>query len=168
MRFAYADPPYYKQGKKHYDKHHPDAVVWDEKAAHFDLVKKLVEEYPDGWALSCNTKDLQWLLPACPEDIRVCAWVKNFHQIRAIPVQHAWEAVILWRGRKQNKRNPMVRDWYLGVPTRMKGLPGAKSDKFNDWILSLLNYQDGDILDDLFPGTGGMAKATERLTLWNK
>jgi hypothetical protein len=50
----------------------------------------------------------------------------------------------------------------------MKGLPGAKSDAFNDWILDLLNYQDGDVLDDLFPGTGGMGRASDRIGLWRK
>jgi hypothetical protein len=60
----------------------------------------------------------------------------------------------------------MVRDWFIGVPTRMKGLPGAKSNAFNDWILDLLNYKDGDEIVDLFPGTGGMAHATGRMNLW--
>jgi hypothetical protein len=60
----------------------------------------------------------------------------------------------------------MVRDWFVGIPTRKKGLPGAKSDEFNDWILDLLNFQEGDVLDDLFPGTGGMGRATSRVGLW--
>ena len=30
MRFAYADPPYYKQGKRLYGDH-PDAHIWDTK-----------------------------------------------------------------------------------------------------------------------------------------
>jgi len=60
----------------------------------------------------------------------------------------------------------MVRDWYSGVPTRKKGLPGAKSDAFNDWILDLLNFQDGDEMDDLFPGTRGMDRAVARQGIW--
>jgi len=168
MKFAYADPPYFKQGKKLYGKHHEEAAIWDGEQAHIDLVKRMTEEYPDGWALSCNPANLRWLLPHCPESARVCAWVKTFHQIRPTTVQFAWEPVILVGGRKDNKRSPMVRDWYSGCPTRMKGLPGAKSDAFNDWILDLLNYQDGDVLDDLFPGTGGMGKASDRLGLWRK
>ena len=60
----------------------------------------------------------------------------------------------------------MVRDWYIGVPTRKKGLPGAKSDAFNDWILDLLNYKEGDQVDDLFPGTRGMERATNRQGVW--
>jgi hypothetical protein len=40
-----------------------------------------------------------------------------------------------------------------------KGLVGAKPLAFNLWILDLLNYQPGDELHDLFPGTNGMAEA---------
>mgnify|MGYP007102828454 CR=1 FL=1 len=29
MKFAYADPPYFKQGKKHYGKLHDEAEIWD-------------------------------------------------------------------------------------------------------------------------------------------
>jgi hypothetical protein len=43
-----------------------------------------------------------------------------------------------------------------------KGLRGSKPDKFNDWILDLLNYKPGDEMVDLFPGTNGMAAAVER------
>lgn len=57
----------------------------------------------------------------------------------------------------------MVRDWLSCAVTRKKGLPGAKPDAFNDWILLLLNYEKGDQLDDLFPGTNGMASAIERM-----
>jgi len=43
-----------------------------------------------------------------------------------------------------------------------KGLPGAKPDAFNDWLLDLLGYETGDELHDLFPGTNGLAAAVER------
>jgi hypothetical protein len=166
MRFAYADPPYFAQGRKLYGKHHAEAAVWDSKEEHIRLIERLVSEYPDGWALSANPADLRWLLPHTPEGTRVCSWVKTFHQIRPTTVQFAWEPVLLFGGRKDNKRSPMVRDWYIGVPTRKKGLPGAKSDAFNDWILDLLNYKEGDQVDDLFPGTRGMERATNRQGVW--
>ncbi len=160
MRFAYADPPYYLQGKKHYSKHHKEAAKWDNISAHLDLIHKLLIEYPDGWALSCNPADLRHYL--VDSTMRICVWTKGFHQIRPVSVQYAWEAVILYGGRKQSKRKPMVRDWITGHPTRRKGLVGAKPDYFNDWILDLLNYQQGDELIDLFPGTNGMADAIAR------
>jgi hypothetical protein len=161
MRFAYADPPYFKNGKIRYGEHHPEAGKWDTKEAHINLIGTLIEEY-DGFAYSSNPKDLHWILPEYPE-LRVCAWVKTFHQIRPTTVQYAWEIVLLHGGRKDNKRKPMVRDWFQGNATRKKGLPGAKSLEFNTWILQLLNYQKGDELDDIFPGTGGMAEAIKKL-----
>jgi hypothetical protein len=162
-KFAYADPPYYKQGRKKYGQFHDEAHIWDDKQTHIDLIDKLMSEYPDGWALSCNPANLNWMI-AGRENLRICSWVKTFHQIRPTSVQFAWEAVILCGGRVDNKRKPMVRDWISGVATKRKGLPGAKPDYFNDWILALLNYKSGDILDDLFPGTNGMAEAVKRVS----
>jgi hypothetical protein len=157
MKFAYADPPYFKQGKKHYVNLHDEAEVWDAKQAHWDLIDRLMIEYPDGWALSCNPADLPWMIKY--EDIRICAWTKTFHQIRPTTVQYAWEAVLLFNGRKDNKRKPMVRDWLSCRIAMKKGLTGAKPTEFNLWILDLLNYQLGDELHDIFPGTNGMAEA---------
>lgn len=34
MKFAYADPPYFGQGKKLYGKHHPEAAIYDTLDAH--------------------------------------------------------------------------------------------------------------------------------------
>ena len=162
MKFAYADPPYFKQGKKRYGEFHEEAHIWDTQEAHLNLIKKLMIDYPDGWALSCNPANLDWLLPVGNGEIRVCAWVKTFHQIRPTTVQFAWEPVLLFGGRKDHKRKPMVRDWISGVASKRKGLPGAKPDYFNDWILALLNYQPDDVLEDLFPGTNGMEEAVKR------
>jgi len=113
MKFAYADPPYFNQGKKRYGEFHPDAAIWDKQEAHIDLINKLVDEYPDGWALSCNPRDLQWLLPHCPETVRVCSWVKTFHQIRPTTVQFAWEPVLLGGGEKIIKENLWLEIGYL-------------------------------------------------------
>jgi hypothetical protein len=164
MRFAYADPPYHRMGKKMYSPFHPEASVWDDPQTHLDLIGRLVEHYPDGWALSCNPADLRWLLPACPETARIAAWTKTFFQIRPLAtVQYAWEPVIFVGGRKVPNRKPMVRDWLSCARHMRKGLPGAKPDAFNRWVLDLLGYDAGlDEIDDLFPGTGGMtAMATE-------
>jgi len=163
MKFAYADPPYFKQGKKHYGKLHDEAAIWDGKQAHWDLIDRLMVEYPDGWALSCNPANLSWMIKY--DDIRVCAWTKTFHQIRPTTVQYAWEVVLLHGGRKDNKRKPMVRDWLSCRIAMKKGLVGAKPDEFNQWILNLLNYQTGDTLDDLFPGSNSMANAITLRTL---
>jgi hypothetical protein len=51
----------------------------------------------------------------------------------------------------------MVRDWLIANATRQRGLPGAKPDEFNRWVLDLMAYRaDVDTLHDLFPGTGGL------------
>lgn len=159
MKFAYADPPYHKMGKKLYGPLHEEASMWDDKDSHLALVSRLCDEYPDGWALSCNPRDLNWLLPHVPEDSRVAVWTKTYHQIRPTSTQFAWEPVI-WRTTKKDPKRPMVRDWISGAVTRQKGTPGAKPHYFNRWILDLLVFDhETDTLDDLFPGSGGMALA---------
>lgn len=159
MKFAYADPPYLGCGQSHYGEHHPDAADWDDPATHLALAARLVAEYPDGWALSCNPRDLGLYLPALPDDVRVGAWCKTWHQIRPTTTQYAWEPVIFHGGRKDNKRSPMVRDWLSCAVTRQRGLKGAKPPRFNQWVLDLLAFRpDEDTIDDLFPGTGGMGQ----------
>lgn len=167
MRFAYADPPYFGCGKSHYGEHHPEAAVWDKKQTHLDLIARLTDEYPDGWALSLNPAHLAWQLPACPDDVRVAAWCKTWHQIRPTTTQYAWEPVLFRGGRKDPRRSPMVRDWLACAVTRQTGLRGAKPQQFNQWVLDLLAFDpDLDTLDDLFPGTSGMGTtlATPPLT----
>jgi len=162
MTFAYADPPYLGCGKRLYKTHHQDAAVWDTVDAHRGLIEMLLDEYGDGWALSCNPRDLQMYLQWMPNDVRIGAWCKTWHQIRPTSVQYAWEPVIFRGGRSDPKRVPMVRDWITANATRQKGLPGAKPVAFNRWILDLLNYQPGDTLHDLFPGTHGMQQVIDQ------
>ena len=163
MKFAFADPPYYKQGKRLYGDH-PEGHIWDTKEAHLDLIDKLHAEYPDGWALACNPADLSFLLPKAGA-VRVCAWTKTFHQIRVnCSVQYAWEPLLLHGGRQIKNQRPMVRDWLSCARSMRKGLVGAKPDAYNQWVLNLLGYDPHeDTLDDLFPGTGGMTNAIEKI-----
>lgn len=161
MKFAYADPPYYGQGKRLYGDH-PEAHVWDEKETHIRLVKRMYDEFDDGWALSCNPADLNWLLPNCP-DARVCVWVKTFHQIRPlVSVQFAWEPVIVHGGRQVKNRKPMVRDWLAAARTMRKGVIGSKPAAFHVWLLDLLGYDPNiDSIADLFPGAQGLAQVLQ-------
>jgi hypothetical protein len=158
MKIAYADPPYYKQGKRLYGNAHDMAHIWDSKQTHLDLVQRLTSEF-DAWALSCNPQDLTWLLPSCPEQTRVCAWVKTFHQIRPLcSVQYAWEPVLVFGARQIKHRNPMVRDWLACARSMRKGTIGAKPAEFNVWLLDVLGYDPNeDTFTDLFPGSNGMA-----------
>lgn len=163
MRFAYADPPYLGQGAKHYADH-PKAWIWDSPQAHFDLISRLVGEFPDGWALSASSPSLRTLLPHCPEDTRIGAWVKPFHAFKkGVRPAYAWEPVLFRGGRNTNPPAPpkggkaiTPRDWVSANITLKKGLPGAKPPEFCRWVLDLLGFQEGDELVDLFPGTGVM------------
>jgi len=159
MRFAYADPPYLGMGKKYKDLHE-EALIWDDPQSHIDLVHRLVDEFPDGWAISLSVPSLQLYLSACPSDVRIAAWTKTFHQIRVnCAIQYSWEPVIWRGGRKDTPVKPMIRDWHSGVIAMKKGLYGAKPMHFNNYILDLLQYKSGDELVDVFPGTGGMSEA---------
>jgi len=164
MKFAYADPPYYKRGKADYGHLHLEAHIWDLKESQRNLINKLKNDYPDGWAMSCNPANLSWLLVE-NDDVRIAAWTKTFHQIRPTSVQYSWEPVLFMGGRIIKGRRPMVRDHLHCAVAMKKGLKGAKPDKFNNWILDILGYQEGDILDDLFPGTNSMAGAITSRTL---
>jgi hypothetical protein len=79
-----------------------------------------------------------------------------------VTVNYSWEPVLLYGGRKEKNRRPFVKDSCVGPRAMKQGLRGSKPGYFNDWVLDLLNYQPGDQLDDLFPGTRGMSAAVER------
>lgn len=146
MRFAYADPPYIGQARKHYSR---------EEVDHADLIARLVREYPDGWALSASSPSLREILPLCPPDVRVMAWVKPFCIFKpGVNPAYAWEPVIVHGGRKRGRDLPTVRDWVSVNITLKKGLSGAKPPVFCLWLFEVLGAQRGDHLDDLFPGTG--------------
>lgn len=166
MRFAYADPPYLGCCHLYDHRHEPPFGCWDDPQTHGQLIEWLCDQYPDGWALSLSSPSLRTIHNLCPDDVRVAPWGKKFHQIRPTTVQYAWEPVIWRGGRKNNKRKPMVRDWFVSSATRQRGLVGAKPLEFNRWVLDLLNARDGDEVVDMFPGTGGMRATLDRPTLF--
>ncbi len=162
-RYAYADPPYLGCGAKFYKQHHPEAAVWDSLDAHKELIEKLAEY--DGWAMSLHAPSLRQILPLCPDDARVGAWVKPFAVFKkGVNPIYAWEPVIFCGARKRGLEEPHVKDWVSANITLKKGLPGAKPPAFCDWICDLLGLQDGDTLEDLFPGTSSMGEAMARRT----
>ena len=158
MKFAYADPPYIGQAVKHYS-HDPRCAEVD----HVALIARLVEAYPDGWALSCSSPSLRELLPLCPADVRVMPWVKPFCSFKPnVGVAYAWEPVIVLGGRKRGRDVRTVRDWHEAPITLQKGLSGAKPWSFCHWLCDVLNVQAGDEVDDLFPGTGVMGEVVQQ------
>jgi len=174
LRFAYADPPYLGCCDL-YDHHHgDDGRCWDDPETHRLLIERLIDEYPDGWALSLSSPSLATILPMCPAEARVAAWVKTFCAFkRGVRPAYAWEPVIFVGGRnpsrghkhapppKGGKQNT-PKDFLAAPITLKKGLTGAKPEAFCEWVLDLLNFQPGDELVDLYPGTGIMGRVAER------
>lgn len=163
MMFAYADPPYIGQAKKHYahdarcaEVHHPT------------LIAELCGRY-DGWALSCSTPSLGMILPMCPDGVRVGAWVKPFCAFKAnVNPAYAWEPVIFYKGRRRTRKQPTERDWLSCGITLKKGLSGAKPKRFCFWIFEMLGMQTVDDLVDLYLGTGIVGIALEEWKQWSK
>ena len=145
MKFAYADPPYIGQARKHYN---------SEEVDHRELVERLVRDYPDGWALSCSSPSLRFLLPLCPEATRVMAWVKPFCSFKPnVNPAYAGEPMLVYGGRKHTREQVTVRGWVSANITLRRGLSGAKPDGFCFWLFEVLNLKSDDTLDDLYPGT---------------
>lgn len=161
LRLAYADPPYYGLAAKFYGKMHPDAAEYDKLETHAALIKRMCADY-DGWAMSLQSPALKHILPLCPDDARVMAWVKPFASFKpgVKSAQHAWEPVIVWRGRPFTG-NHCVRDWHSCGITLQRGFQGAKPASLVRWILTVLNAEKTDTIDDLFPGSGAVGREIE-------
>jgi hypothetical protein len=148
---AYADPPYLGQALKHY-RNDPHCAEVDHQA----LIQKLTKY--DGWALSCSTTSLWTLLPMCPPDVRIGAWVKTFCAFKKANPAFAWEAV-LYKPCRPRRGKFVVRDWVAERITLKRGLCGVKPDRFSFWLFELLGLEPEDTLDDLFPGSGAVKAA---------
>ena len=156
MRFAYSDSPYLGQCEK-YQHYHPDGRCWDDLETHRLLIERLINEFPDGWALSASSPSLRYLLPLCPSDVRIAAWAKSFCAFKkGVRPCYAWEPVIFYGGRNpsnghshppppKNGTQTTPKDFIVEPITLKKGLTGAKPEKVCKWILELLNVQVGDL-----------------------
>lgn len=154
MRFAYADPPYLGQARKHYG---PDA----REVNHHLLLAHLAEF--DGWALSCSTPSLRTILPMCPDDARIGAWVKPFAIFKpGVNPGYCWEPVIFRPlPRKRARTEATVRDFVSANVTLRRGVSGAKPDGFCRWLFDLAGLLPDDEFVDLFPGSGAVSRAWE-------
>ena len=169
MKFAYADPPYLGCCSL-YDHDHPDGWgCWDKLQTHAYLIEQMVKVFPDGWAMSISSPSLKQILPLCPDDVRIAAWVKSFCAFkRGVRPAYAWEPVI-FRGFKheppeRNGKQNTPKDFIVEPITLKRGLVGAKPERVCRWILDLLNVQEGDKVVDLFPGTGIMGHVAADVT----
>jgi hypothetical protein len=148
---AYADPPYPGQARRRY--------ACDE-IDHRKLVTMLVENYPDGWALSTSSPALHEVLPLCPPTVRIGAWVKPFAVYKpGVNPAYAWEPVLYTGGRKRDRTHRTVRDWVSCNITLRRGLCGAKPEDFCRWLFALMGLRPGDHFVDLFPGSGAVTTA---------
>ncbi len=152
--FAYADPPYPGTARKYYRKWEVDQQA---------LISSLRTSGYAGWALSTSAKALRKILPLCPPEARVCAWVKPIGvSSKTYGLHNTWEPVIVVPGRELR---PGVRDWLSAQPARRGGtLPGRKPLAFCAWLFRILGMLPGDELVDIFPGTGIVSRSWRELS----
>ena len=160
MRFAYADPPYLGLSS-----FYGDDLTYDDPQAHRDLVARLSADY-DAWAISLHVPSLRVILPMCPDDCRIGAWVKPYASFKpGVNPAYAWEPVIFrgarsWKDRG-GKKAATVRDWCAAPITLQRGFVGAKPEAFCFWLFALLGARHDDEFTDLFPGSGAVMRAWE-------
>ena len=173
LRLAYADPPYPGRARKYYADH-PDYAG---EVDHVELIARLAAEY-DGWALSTAADSLPEVLASCPPGVRVAAWVRGERPTRSRGPLNAWEPVLYSGGRlhvadPHTTRRVSTPDASLVDARRIDTLIyrpgvrrtdpnrviGAKPAVFARWIFDLLGAMPGDEMHDVFPGSGGIARA---------
>jgi hypothetical protein len=159
VRFAYADPPYVGQSRKHYGGHADYAGEVD----HADLIERLDDEF-DGWALSLSVKSLPALLRLCPEDVSVLAWFKPIAPPLGDHRRYNWEPVILRPARRYGPGYvPMAT---IASPPQFtfrekpaEHVIGEKPEAFAHWVFAAAGLTKDDELHDLFPGSGAIGRA---------
>jgi hypothetical protein len=152
MRMAYCDPPF--PGKAFMYK---GEQSYKGEVDHVNLIARLNRDY-DGWALSTGAYALREVLPLCPAETRVCAWVKPIGASgQTFGIHNTWEPLLVVPGRELRGGK---RDWLAAQPARRGGtLIGRKPEAFCCWMFQLLGMLPGDTLDDLFPGSGIVGRA---------
>jgi hypothetical protein len=143
---------------------HPD---YGGEIDHGELIDRLLSEY-DGFCLHTASVTLDVVLASFPGplrdlDCRVCAWVKPFASFKKnVTLAYAWEPVIIRPARKAVVSHRTVsRDWIAVPITMQRGLVGAKPDGVCRWLFEVIGAHPDDSLDDLYPGTGAVARAWE-------
>lgn len=162
MRFSFADPPYPGTAARYY-RAQPDFAG---EVDHGQLIARLEHGYPDGWALSTSAAALRDVLLLCPPDVRVAAWVRGERPGAHLRPLSAWEPVIYRGGRALltgpgpgRRTDALVHVARARTTMGRRRVVGAKPAVFAWWLFDLLGALPGDRLDDLFPGSGGIARA---------
>lgn len=156
LRLAYADWPY--PGKEHYYEEHPDY----RGAVNYAAVLARLTTY-DGWAFSTDEPGLRWLNPLLTNiDHRIGVWVKGERPGPSDEPLNSWEAVVFKPARRYVSRSPAVDSLVFVSRPRTADdarVIGSKPAAFYSWLFGLLSASPLDSFDDLFPGSGGGARA---------
>ena len=157
MKFAYADPPYIGTASKY--KNHLDYAG---EVDHRELLVAL-SSY-DGWALSTSSTALQMVLTLCSElgiDVLVASWHRGARKVPSVLPWKGWEPVVYRGGREVSQAAVSDAFTFFSRPRTSdpRRVVGAKPAAFAFWLFGLLGARAGDEFDDLFPGSGGIARA---------
>jgi hypothetical protein len=163
-RLAYADPPYIGMAARYY-RGHPDYAG---EVDHRQLLDRLATY--DGWALSCSSSSVGYLFGLVATlDIkprpRLAIWHRLPKPHRTAGLVTAFEGVLFVSARSVERGSDgPIADVLLGVESRARPtLPtdviGRKPPAFCAWIFALMGARPGDELDDLYPGSGLVARA---------
>ncbi|MBA7653088.1 hypothetical protein ES703_60930 [subsurface metagenome] len=152
-RFAYADPPYPGLAERYYAQAEVSLPA---------IVSLLEERQYDGWALSTSSAALQDVLASCPPGVRVGVWVRPTRQVRSKAPLRAWEPVVFAGGRPfapvvQHLADVLI--WRGRQHSHPGALVGMKPAAFCEWIFRMLGARLGDVLDDIYPGSGAVGRA---------
>lgn len=160
-RIGIADPPY--PGKAWLYKDHPD---YGGEVDHDELLRRLVSF--DGWALATSGEaagDLLCLARSMDPRVRLAPWVRGARTTRGTVPTAAWEAVLFVPARAGLVVGAQVPDAFVFHPQARTSDParviGAKPAAWTAWVLGLVQAAPGDDVVDLFPGSGGVARAVE-------
>lgn len=159
LRLAYADPPYVGLSARYY-REHPD---YRGEVDHRALLLELATF--DGWALSCSSESLPYILWLAVElelEVRVASWHRGERRVRTRGPVEAWEPVVYAGGRHEASVEHVADTLELHARPRTtdpKRVMGAKPAGFCSWLFGLLGARAGDSFDDLFPGSGGVMRA---------
>jgi hypothetical protein len=159
MNFAYADPPYVGQARKHY-RQHPDYAGEVDQGA---LIARLESGF-DGWALSASVKSLPAILRFCPDDVLVLAWFKTIAPPLGDHRRYNWEPVIVRPLRKYEPGYCPVATVAAPPQFTFRERPaahviGEKPQAFCHWVFAAAGVVRSDEFTDLFPGSGAVSRA---------
>lgn len=178
MRLVIADPPYppfvgsggrkNRSSRWYGDKqrsatdrpsdNHPEAELWDDPATHRALLESLLET-ADAFAIATSPDGLA-AYGALPSAARIMAWVKPNGQPGSHRLRSTWEPVILYpaEGRRSNRNGRGAISDTLICPSPRVGFIGAKPPEWTKWVLEAMSYERGDVVVDMFTGSGSVTK----------